>query len=691
MGYRVGIDIGGTFTDFVFQNKETGEIYADKLLTTYPDPSVGLFHGFDAICTKVGIKPEEVTEILHGTTLATNAVIERRGVKTGLITTKGFRNILDIRRSLRYDQYDLKIEYPPPLVPVYLRREVTERVYSDGKILTPIKEEEVRNALRELIEEEKCESIAVCFLNSYINSTHEGIVRRIAKEMFPGTNCSLSSEIRAYMREYERTSTVCVNSYVQPLVADYLERINKGLSDRGVKSNFCVMTCSGGLIELDDAKVFTVLLLESGPVAGVLACEYITKKLGLKNAFSFDMGGTTAKGSIIDKGVIYKKYEFEAARFHRYKKGSGIPILVPNVDLLEIGGGGGSIAWLDKLGLIRVGPQSASSDPGPASYGRGGKLPTVTDADLILGYLNPEYFLGGDMPLYPELANKAINKDICEPIGINIHEAAWGIHEKANEDIATAFRLHARERGIDYREFVFVAFGGAAPVHCCRIAKKLHLSRVILPFRAGLLSSIGLLIAPLSFDFSKTLRVNLQDLTVEKYLSIFTRMINAGKEKLKKEGIAESNVRIDKYVDMRYVGQGFEIEVDLPHNDPNRNEFESLTNLFEKKYEKRFGLSGLSKDREIVNFKCSVSGPTPVIDLGNRARADSNKSLKGYRPIYFGETEDYVSSPVYDRRNLTIGMKILGPAVVEERESTCVLPPGAKAHVDRLCNIVVDI
>lgn len=690
MSYSVGVDIGGTFTDFVIVNDETGEINVDKYLTT-TDPSDAVFEGLDALISRLEISMRDIRKIVHGTTLVTNTVIERTGAKTGLIATKGFRDILDMRREVRYDLYDLKIKFPPPLIPRYLRKEITERIMPNGKIIKPAREEEIREVVKDLVEKEGVASIAVCLMHSYTNPKHEKVVKKIMEEEFPQIYTSISNEIHPRIGEYERTSTTVVNAYVLPKIERYVDKLESGLAERGFLGEFYIMTCGGGMIKPDVAKDFPVHLLESGPVAGAVVSRYLGEKLGINNVLAFDMGGTTSKGCVIEDNVLFKAYEFEAARYHQFKPGSGIPIMTPNIKLIEIGGGGGSIVSLDERGLIQIGPKSAGANPGPACYGLGGDQPTVTDADLILGYLSPNYFLGGDIPLYLDRAEKAISEIIAKPLGIKTTEAAWGIHEKVNEDVAMAFRLHTAERGIDSRGYVLIPFGGAGPIHACRVARKLKMSKVIFPYRAGVLSSLGLLVTPILFDFTRTHRVNLNDLSFEEYQGIFDQMIKAGVDLLKRAGLPDEQIMITRLLDMRYEGQGYEIEIEIPTREMKAGEIKRLKEMFETRYQELYSLSGLSESIEIVNFKVSASGPVPEVKLVSEQVTPAETALKGSRTVFFADPNDYIDCKVYDRYKLMPGMRIEGPAVVEERESTCVLEPGTTALVDEFLNLVLEI
>jgi len=689
----VGIDIGGTFTDFIAVDELSGSITAWKCLTTPEDPSTGLFNGLHELLIKLDRTVEQISKIVHGTTIASNTIIERKGAKTCFITTKGFRDLLFMRREDRYDMYDLQIRFSEPLVPRYLCVEVTERVGYDGKILLSLDPQEVRGKIEDLVKGHGIESIAVCFLHSYTNPAHELLVREIVRKSFPEIYVSISSAV-PMIKEYERASTTVVDAYVKPVIARYLEGIRKRLNQKGFSGSFYMMNCSGGVIESDTAQTFPVRLLESGPVAGVLSSRYIGKRTGYEDILSFDMGGTTAKGCFIVKGVAEKTDQFEVARVHQYKAGSGIPIRSPGLKLIEIGGGGGSIIWIDERGVLQVGPQSSGSNPGPACYGRGGKYPTITDADLILGYLDQNYFLGGHVALYPKKSIEAF-KDLSKGLNINVNQAAWGAHEAVNENIASAFRLHGAERGVDYTKFILTAFGGAGPVHACGVAKKMGIDTVIFPFRAGVLSAYGLLTTPLSFDYVQTRVCTPEELGFEQYSEIFKLMARQGGVILERAGISQKEIRISRSVDMRYMGQGWEIEIPLRSSLDKitlKQEFNGLRELFEETYLNLYTVNMPSTPVEFVTFKMTVSGPEPKINLHSREKvAHRENAIKGNRAIFLEEYEDYQICPVYDRYSLMQGARIDGPAVIEEVESTSIITRGSQARVDKLLNLIVSL
>ncbi len=500
---RLGVDIGGTFTDLVWVDDATGAVRVGKLLTTPKDPAQAVEQGVLGLLEEAGALPAGVRSLIHGTTLATNALIERKGARTGLLTTAGFRDALEIGREGRYDMYDLFIDPPAPLVPRHLRLEVPERVGADGGVLRPLDAAGARAAIAALLAE-GVEAVAISLLHAYRNPAHEQALARLVAAEAPGLPVSCSSEVVPEIREYERTSTTVANVYVMPLMGRYLDDLERKLADMGIPGGFYVMLSSGGIATPATAKRVPVRLVESGPAAGALAAARAARVAGEGRLLSFDMGGTTAKACVIDGGEPLLAREFEVARADRFKRGSGLPIRVPVIELIEIGAGGGSVARLDRMNLLKVGPDSAGADPGPACYGLGGREPTVTDADLVLGYLDPDFFLGGRMRLDVDAARRAISEVVAGPMGFDLTKAAWSIHRVVNENMAAAARIHGIERGKDLRAYPLFAFGGAGPVHGWHVGRILKVPRVLVPFGAGAASALGLLSAPLAFDFVRT-------------------------------------------------------------------------------------------------------------------------------------------------------------------------------------------
>ena len=569
MTYRLGVDIGGTFTDFALFDATGSRIAVHKQLTTPADPSLAVVEGTAALLEREKVAMDEVESIAHGTTLVTNSVIERRGAKTGMLVTAGFRDILDMGFEQRYDLFDLRLTWPDPLVPRRLRREVRERVATDGRVAEALDLEGVREAVRDLVDRDGIESLAICFLHAYANPVHEEAAGDLARGEFPGLHVSRSAEVFANMREYERWTTATMNAYTQPMFDRYMERLELGLSGLGFVGRLHIMTSSGATIVPETARRFPVRALESGPAAGALMSAYHGRRLELPDLLSFDMGGTTAKGALIRRYAPLKQYDLEVGRVHEFKRGSGLPVKLPVIDMIEIGSGGGSLARVDERGLIRVGPRSAGADPGPACYGKGGTGATLTDANVVLGYLDPGFFLGGEMRLDADAARTAIERHVAEPAGLDPIRAAWGVHEIANEDVARAFRIHASERGFDYRGSSMVAFGGSGPVHALAIARKLRIPRVIFPIGAGVMSALGLLVSPLGFEVSRSRRVYVADLDSGRFEEALAPLIDEASGFLRRAGVEDPAIVCR--LDMRFQGQGYEIEVTLPIPDRTRD------------------------------------------------------------------------------------------------------------------------
>ncbi len=693
MTARMGIDIGGTFTDFAVTDETTGATTLEKVLTTPHDPSIAVLEGVDTLLRAACLPIGALTTIVHGSTLVTNAVIERRGAPTGMLVTRGFSDVLDIALERRYDLYDLRLRFPTPIVPRACRREIDERIREDGHVLLAPDAAQVEAVVRELVDQHAVQAIAVCFLHSFTNPAHELAVATIIRERFPALHVSTSADVLPYMREYERWTTTTINAFVQPVVDRYLSRLEDGLKERGFTGAFHVMTSSAGTVTAKMARRYPVRMLESGPAAGVYMAAHHGRTLGIPNLLSFDMGGTTAKGAIVRGGRLHKKYQLEVARVHEFKTGSGLPACVPVVDMIEIGAGGGGIAEIDDRGVIRVGPRSAGSAPGPACYRRGGADPTLTDANLSLGFLDPDYFLGGAMVLDPAASRTAIDIGLATPLGIDIPRAAWGIHETINEDIARAFRVHASDIGFDYRNCSMIAFGGSGPAHAARVARKLRIPRVIFPSGSGVMSAIGMLVSPISYQLARTGRARLAALDPMAFVARFRAIEEEARAVLCGAGIDPAKICIERHLDMRYAGQGYEVEVHLPSLDDPAAVFEQLPRLFAEAYARVFSLSYLDEPIEILHWKVDLSSASPDFDnrWSLRARKPPGDARKGSRNAYFPEAGGYVDCPVYDRYRLDVGTVIHGPALVEERESTCVLGVGDRAWIDEFGNMVADV
>ena len=691
MTYRLGVDIGGTFTDFALFDEGGSRIAVHKVLTTPSDPSLAVLEGAAALLGRERFPMSDVDSIAHGTTLVTNAIIERRGARTGMLVTAGFRDILDMGFEQRYDLFDLRLRWPDPLVPRRRRREVRERVSADGAVVEPLDLADVREAVRGLVETDGIEALAICFLHAYANPVHEEAAGDLVRREFPEIHVSRSAGVMANMREYERWTTATMNAYSQPMFDRYVERLEQGLSNLGFGGRLHIMTSSGASIVPETARRFPVRVLESGPAAGALMSAHHGRSLGLPDLLSFDMGGTTAKGALIRGFTPLKQYDLEVGRVHEFKRGSGLPAKLPVIDMIEIGAGGGSLARVDERGVIRVGPRSAGADPGPACYGKGGTGATLTDANVVLGFLDPDFFLGGEMRLDAGAARAAIEEQVARPAGLDPIRAAWGVHEIANEDVARAFRIHASERGFDYRNSSMVAFGGSGPVHALAIARKLRIPRVVFPIGAGVMSALGLLVSPLGFEVSRSHRVFVANLDAEEFERILAPLVDEASGFLRRAGVPDPAIVCR--LDMRYQGQGYEIEVTLPEGGTGSGTGHAgylprLDELFRARYAEIFAETFLDEPLEIVNWKVEAAGVEAALAYRG-IRGGARAAAKRTRRVWFGDA--FTECEVLDRYALEPDTSIEGPAVIEERESTCVLGPGDRAEVDERLNLVAEL
>ena len=692
MSARFGVDIGGTFTDLVVVDETTGAIRVGKVLTTAKDPAHGVEQGIQALLEDARVEPGRVRAVVHGTTLATNALIERKGAKTALLTTAGFRDALEIRHEGRYDMYDLLIDPPAPLVPRHLRREVDERLMPDGTVLRPLDEAAARRVIAGLVDD-GVEAVAICLLHAYLNPVHERRLAELVREAAPHVVVSCASDVVPEIREYERASTTSANVYVAPLMARYLEDLERRMAGLGVPGQLYIMQSSGGIALPPLARRLPIRLVESGPAAGALAAAQAARERGDTRLLSFDMGGTTAKACVIDDGAPLVAREFEVARADRFKKGSGLPVRVPVIEMIEIGAGGGSIARVDRMGLLKVGPDSAGADPGPACYNLGGRQPTVTDADLLLGYLDAEFFLGGRMRLDRAAAERAVSEHVARPLGLDTTAAAWGIHRVVNENMAAAARIHGIERGRDLRAYPLFAFGGAGPVHCWQVARVLKVPRILIPFGAGAMSAWGLLAAPLAFDFVRTLRARLDAADWEALNALFAEMEDEGRELLARAGVARERVSVKRIAEMRYVGQGHEVEAAVPTGRLSAASLPAITASFEAAYRALYHRLPQGVPIEALNWRVTVAAPPPTLAFGGAAGAAgaAAAAVKTRRRAWFAESQGWVDTPVYDRYALGPGTTFEGPAIIEERESTAIVGPGARCRVDEGRTVVVEM
>ncbi len=696
--YRLGCDIGGTFTDFVLLNDQTGEIKINKCLTTPRDPSDAVEQGIRELEINTPGFVEVMDEVIHGTTLVINSIIERKGAKTGLITTKGFRDVLEIGRGIRYAPYDIFAEFPKPLIPRRFRFEVDERIRNDGSVLKPLNPEEARQVVCALLDM-GVESIAVCLINSFENPTHELMLKEIIEKEAPGISVSISYRVLPQIKEYERTSTTATNAYVKPLTGRYLSKLAGRLESIGFKGKLFIMLSSGGVTSVETAAEFPVRIIESGPTAAVIAGQYYGKLFNISEMFCFDMGGTTAKSCLIQKGVAGVVPTFEVGRVQRFMKGSGLTIQVPVVDLMEIGAGGGSIAKISRMGTLQVGPESSGADPGPICYGRGGIDPCVTDADLLLGYLDENYFLGGEMKLDKEAARRGVEEKVSRTLGVSFIQAVWGIHDLINETMAAAAKTHIAEKGGNPKIVTIVAFGGAGPVHAYGLAKKLGAPRLLVPPNAGVGSALGFFTAPRAFDLLRSHKVSLSDADFNEIEKIFkeleaeaTKILSSTLPSEAELGAVE-RVKFERSLDMRFVGQGAETNVPISEREFTKVKKEEVRRLFDEVYEKLYGRTYPESEVEFINFKVRASLPERLLQLPKLEKKglSLDKAIKGKRKAYSPMVRDFIPYTVYDRYKLFSTAKFRGPAIIEERESTLIVGEDALVSTDDLGFLWIDI
>jgi N-methylhydantoinase A len=683
-GWALGVDIGGTFTDLVALHRATGEIRTGKVLTDYGDLAAGVMRGVAEVLRDGTLSAADVGAVVHGTTLATNALIERRGAPTALLVTQGFRDILEMARESRYDIYDIELRVPPPLVPRRLVFEVAERVDGQGRVVTPLDEAALPGIVATL-RAEGVRGVALCFLNSFRNPAHERRVAQRLAELAPELAVSASVDVMPDIREYERASTTVANAYVRPVVERYLAKLREELAALGVPAQPLIMTSDAATVSCATAALYPVRLVESGPAGGVLAAAKLGALCGVSDVIAFDMGGTTAKICVIDHGEPERSAGFEVARVHRFAKGSGLPLKVPVIEMIEIGAGGGSVARVNELGLLQVGPDSAGSEPGPACYGLGGTQPTVTDADLALGYLDAGYFLGGRMRLDPGAAARAIATHVAAPLGLAQDRAAWGIHAVVNDAMARAAKVHCLERGKDPRDYALVASGGAGPVHAYRVAEALGMSRVIFPLRAGVMSALGFLVAAPAFEMLRAVIAPLATTDETTLAAMLAEMEAEGRLQVASAGPAEG-ARVERHLALRFAGQSYALDVPFAEGAT----LAQAADAFRALYRQRFHQLNPNVPLELVHARVVVRATPPRVDLPRVPRVGGG-SLKGRRRAYMPEQGGHVDCPVHDRYALGEGDTVQGPAIIEEAESTVVIGPGASGVVDGFGNLVVTL
>lgn len=693
--WAIGIDIGGTFTDVVAANHETGSMHSTKVLTTHQDPTLGVIGGAKKILEEFSIDPSSVGKVVHATTLFTNALIERRGCSTGLLVNEGFKDVLEIGHERKYDLYDLNIEKAAALVERRLRGEISARMLADGTVKQAVDAEEVIEQTRRLVDA-GIESLAICLLHSYVNPAHEQEIRDIVTRAFPQLSITLSSEIAPVVREYERISTTVANAYIKPLASRYLHELQRRMQELGIGVDVLMMLSNGGLTHIHEAAEHPIELLESGPAAGAIAAAHLSMRDGEDSLLAFDMGGTTAKLCLVENGQPSIAHHFEAARQKRFAEGSGLPLHLTTIDLIEIGAGGGSIAHIDPLGLLKVGPQSAGSEPGPACYDRGGDDATVTDANLVLGYLNPDYFAGGTLEIDTSLSVDALG-DVGKEVDRPIQSVAWGIHDIVAENMAGAARVHVAERGRDPHDFVLLCTGGGGPLHSYYVAQKIGIRKIICPPSAGVASAYGLLVAPARADRSRTVKIRPATDGLAAIESVFRELEGAAAKPLHALDAAFGPIALHRYADGRFVGQGFNLTVRLP-DGPYDNEKEDeavirarLIEAFESGYRQKFGRTPPDIPIELINLRVTAEAP-PRQPLRHDTLSSSNHPApKAHRRVYFVEAGKEIETPIYERADIPTGFKAPGPVLIEDAGSTLVVGP--KGSVEQLAsgNLIITI
>lgn len=672
---RLGADIGGTFTDVVLE--KDGEVFSTKVLTTYAAPENAIIDGMHQVCEKAGVTPDQIEQIIHGTTLATNALIERRGAKTALITTQGFRDVIEMRTESRFEQYDLNLTLPEPLLPRQFRFTVNERVNAKGEVMIELDRAEVE-AVAEQIAKAGFESVAVGLIHSYLNPAHEQMVRDVLTKRLPGVAVSISSEVSPQMREYERFNTVVANAYIKPLMASYLGRLEEQLKGEGVGCRVFLMHSGGGIISIQNAADFPVRLVESGPAGGAVFAAHIAARYGIDKVLSFDMGGTTAKICLIKNQTPKTSRVFEVARTYRFKKGSGMPISIPVIDMVEIGAGGGSLAHVDSMRQIRVGPESAGSEPGPACYGRGGERPAVTDADLVLGKLDPDNFAGGSIKLHADQSKTALSSHVGDTLDMDAVEAAFGVAEVVDENMANAARVHAVENGEDLSEYTMIAFGGAAPLHAGRLCEKLGVDRLIVPSGAGVGSAIGFLRAPYSFEANRSVYMKISDFKPQVISKLLTDLQTEATGFVRTcDETAEILSEFKVY--MRYSGQGWEIPIELTQEQAMNPDAATFVARFEEDYTKLFGRTVVGMDIEITVWSVNATTPPESVAPVEATKGEGKATRQGQRSVFDAALGKYLDADVIDRTTMQTGQRVYGPAAVTEDETTIIIPASRDA------------
>lgn len=683
MKFRVGVDVGGTFTDVVVVDG-SGEINVFKVSSTPEDQSRGVLNGLEKAANEYNMSLERflknVETLGHGTTVSTNACLEREGAKTGLITTEGFRDALEMRRAHKKNIWDLSEQHPPVLVPRHLRRGVSERINSEGEVVEPLDEENVRQVIGDFRDED-VESIAVSTLFSFKNDTHERRIKEIVNEEFPEAFVSVSSEITRQIREYERTSTTVLNSYTGPLLTKYLENLKKALSDSGYERDIFITQSNGGVIPLETAQRQAAATLYSGPASGVIGGQFLANLLDIGNIIVCDMGGTSFDVTLLHNFGYTLTTEGEIG---------GYRSILPTIDIHTIGAGGGSIAYIDEGGMLRVGEKSAGADPGPVCYGRGGEEPTCTDAQLILGFLNPDYFAGGDLELDYGGAYEAIEENIADPLGVSVEEAASNVFKVINSKMADAIRVVSVERGYDPRNFYILAAGGAGPAHAAKLSQIVGVPKVVVPSAASVFCALGMLTADVRHSYVRTFSSSMSGLDVDRLNDVFGEMEEEGRETLLSEGVSSEQIKLKRSLDMRYTGQHHEVTVDIPSGETSESDLEDIENRFHNKHKKLFTYSEPETEVEILNARIAAIGEVPIVEMREEEEKGPNpdQAYKNTRDVYF--EDGMMETPVYNRNKLRNGNIVESPAVIEESTTTIIVPPGWQAKVDEYENVILE-
>ena len=694
-GYRVGVDIGGTFTDIVVLGPN-GEHFTKKVSSTVRNYALGIVEGLAALFAEHSIDPGAITEVLHGTTVASNAILEMKGARTGLITTHGFRDVLEIRTLRMPRLYDLSWTKPMPLIERHLRVEVDERIDASGQVLRALETSDVERAVRRLLDQD-VEAIAVCLLHSYANPVHEQQVKSIIARLAPDLPVCISAEVLPEIKEYERTSTTVINTYVKPVVARYLATLTAELIRMGVRAPVLLMQSNGGLTTARAAAEIPMNIIESGPAAGVVGVQALVRQIGIGSAISFDMGGTTAKASLIENGEVTRALEYSVGGGimigSRLLSGAGYTLKVPAIDLAEVGAGGGSLLWVDGGGALQVGPQSAGADPGPVCYDAGGTEPTVTDANVVLGYINPKHLVGGALPLRADKAHDAIEKRIARPLGLSVQQAAYGAHLIAASNMIRAIKAVSSERGRDPRAYALVGFGGNGPLFAAGMAQSLGIRRVLIPQAAGVFSSFGLLYSDVAYHVTRTRKTLLREAGPAEIAELFDALAAEASDRLRADGFTAAEIVLTRSALMRYHGQSFELEVPVPETIADQAAIHAMEEAYGLEHERTYGhRAGADEPVELVTLKVIGTGlpdAPRAATAGQQRLAGRTAMAAGERRAYFGQSHGWLLTRVLDRADLAIRQP--GPCIIEEYDCTCVVPPGCVAELDRFGNITIAV